>query len=275
MTEKQSCISQHSQLAFIFWAYLQEPSLCQVGLLIFPQQAGSCLLSFSSTIFIFPKCPPYHFYPFLVCCSPSLFALRSSSFHETVYSNPALFASWVICPFSELLMLLASDPPFGCLALGSLYWFFVIVVFLQRPALAKCYQRIVLLPLSHQGLHPSELRERSPEWVLLLQDLCSLFQTWVLHTCEALTWSFHSQSTNTHQESLRWGSPRSLLGMDTGIILLGPSIGREPVSLTPNLMNTFCELTGPREPRHCCACVFECYRLGYLLMHNHFRPHCF
>ena len=189
MTEKQSCISQHSQLAFIFWAYLQEPSFCQVGLLIFPQQAGSCLLSFSSTIFIFPKCLPYHFYPFLVCCSPSLFALRSSSFHETVYFNPALFASWVICPFCELLMLLASDPPFGCLALGSLYWFFVIVVFLQRPALAKCYQRIVLLPLSHQGLHPSELRERSPEWVLLLSSSQVIWSIIPLRYSQLSVWS--------------------------------------------------------------------------------------
>lgn len=41
----------------------------------------------------------------------------------------------------------------------------------------------------------------------------------------------------------------------------------ESVFLTPNLMSTFCELTGPRELCcRCCVYIFECFSLsGYLL----------
>lgn len=47
-------------------------------------------------------------------------------------------------------------------------------------------------------------------------------------------------------------------------------------SLIPNLMSTFCELTGSGgETCLYCMYVFEGYRLCYLLLHNHFKMYCF
>lgn len=103
---------------------------------------------------------------------------------------------------------------------------------------------------------PDPIRTQREELGMSLtpSSLCPLLQAWVLDTSEALTWSLHSQTIGAYKESLGWGSLRSLLGLDTCVTIPGPSIGMEPVSLTADLMSTFCELAGPREPSTT-ACV--------------------
>jgi len=172
----------------------------------------------------------------------------------------------VICPISELQTLLASDP--GLWVLGYcvlvLISFFVNVIFLPRDLPLSSATEDIPVPLCHLGLGPSEPRERSQELLTCCFKSCAHCykpESWT----PVRLWPESSILRPPVHTRRVWGrvSPRSLLDLDAGVTLLGPSIGMESVFLTPNLMSTFCELTGPREP--CCCCCCCCVYLWVLL----------
>lgn len=115
--------------------------------------------------------------------------------------------------------------------------------------------RLIPLTLSYLGWSLSALREKGQKWILVLQvlnpsfmaEFCVPVRLWL---------KAYIFKPPVHTWKVQCGAH------------LEACLALKLVSLTPNLMNTFCELTGSRKPCLCCMKAFEGYLLCYLLLYN-------